>query len=303
MPIDLTRRTALVTGAGRGLGREHAFALAKRGARVAVNDLDKTASDAVVDELSAMGFEAIGVAGSVTDPDAVTAMVEDVVARFGSVDIMVCNAGVLRDRSFAKMSVSDFRLVLEVHLMGAFHCAQAVWPLMRDNGWGRIVLTTSSSGLFGNFGQANYGAAKMALVGLMQTLAIEGSKHGIRVNCLAPTASTGMTEGLLPIDDLARLDPALVSPALIALVGDDAPTRAILCTGAGHVAQARIALTEGIWIGDRHDAADQIAANMEKIGDLTGAVIPTSGAEQPLRELASARLHPEAIAHKTVCPT
>lgn len=291
VPIDLTGKIALVTGAGRGLGREHALALARRGACVAVNDLDKLALESVVDEVSSLGSEAIGITASVTDPDAVKAMVDDVVARFGSVDILVCNAGFLRDRSFAKMNAADFREVLDVHLMGAFHCAHAAWPLMREKGWGRIVLTTSSSGLFGNFGQANYGAAKMALVGLMQTLAIEGAKHGIRVNCLAPTASTGMTEGLLPTEDLALLDPMLVSPALIALVGNAAPSRTILCTGAGHVAQARIALTEGIWIGDRHDAADQIAANLEKIGDLTGAIVPASGAEQPIRELASAHSH------------
>ena len=188
--LAFTDRVAIVTGAGNGLGRAHALALAARGARVLVNDVGAGPAQAVADEICAAGGQALAVAASVADPAAVASMVAQAVAAWGRVDILVNNAGILRDKSFAKMSLEDFRLVLDVHLMGAVHCSQAVWPLMVAQRYGRIVMTTSSSGLFGNFGQANYGAAKMALVGLMQTLSIEGARHGIHVNCLAPTAAT-----------------------------------------------------------------------------------------------------------------
>ena len=185
--IDLAGRVAIVTGAGGGLGRQHALLLARRGARVVVNDLGAGA-DAVAAEIVAAGGQARAVQCSVTDADAVQAMVDGVVADWGRVDILVNNAGILRDKSFAKLDLADFRAVVDVHLMGAAHCCKAVWEPMRAQRHGRIVMTTSSSGLYGNFGQANYGAAKMALVGLMQTLALEGERYGIRVNCLAPTA-------------------------------------------------------------------------------------------------------------------
>ena len=210
--IDLTGRVAIVTGAGGGLGRQHALLLASRGAKVVVNDLGD-AAQSVAAELVAAGGEARALQCSVTDADAVQAMVDAVLADWGRIDILVNNAGILRDKSFAKMALDDFRLVVDVHLMGAANCTKAVWDAMRAQGYGRIVMTTSSSGLYGNFGQANYGAAKMALVGLMQTLALEGAKHGIKVNCLAPTAYTRMMEGILPQDQLDVLDPALVSPA------------------------------------------------------------------------------------------
>ena len=195
--IDLAGRVAIVTGAGGGLGRQHALLLARRGARVVVNDLGAGA-DAVAAEIVAAGGQARAVQCSVTDADAVQAMVDGVVADWGRVDILVNNAGILRDKSFAKLDLADFRAVVDVHLMGAAHCSKAVWEPMRAQRHGRIVMTTSSSGLYGNFGQANYGAAKMALVGLMQTLALEGERYGIRVNCLAPTAYTRMMEGILP---------------------------------------------------------------------------------------------------------
>ncbi|MFW2343507.1 SDR family NAD(P)-dependent oxidoreductase, partial [Brevundimonas sp.] len=238
--MRLKGRIAIVTGAGGGLGRQHALFLARQGAKVVVNDMNAAAADAVAAEIVAAGGEAFGVGASVTDEAAVQAMVERTLAEWGRVDILINNAGILRDKSFAKMDMDDFRLVVDVHLMGAAICCKAVWAAMREQAFGRIVMTTSSSGLFGNFGQANYGAAKMALVGLMQTLAIEGDKYGIRVNSLAPTAATGMTEGVLSDTALQQLDPALVSPALLPLVVDDAPTRAIVCAGAGHFARSYV---------------------------------------------------------------
>ena len=205
------------------------------------------------------------------------------------IDILVSNAGILRDRSFAKMGLDEFREVVDVHLMGAAICCKAVWEPMRAQARGRIVLTTSSSGLYGNFGQANYGAAKMALVGLMQTLAIEGRKYGIRVNCLAPTASTGMTAGVLPEESLRALDPAAVSPALLPLVIDDAPTRAIVCAGAGHFARAYVSLTEGRYLGRGDDAGERLVAQWEAVSDAHDQLVPEYGFTQAEREVASAR--------------
>src|SRR6476660_6917195 len=232
MALDFSGRVAIVTGAGGGLGREHALALAARGAKVLVNDLggavdgsggSATAAQKVVDEIRAAGGEALANGASVTDFAAVQAMVQQAVDAWGQVDILVNNAGILRDKSFAKMELADFRLVLDVHLMGAVHCSKAVWDTMRAQNYGRIVMTTSSSGLYGNFGQANCGAAKMALVGLMQTLSIEGAKNDMRVNCLAPTAATRMTENLMPEAVLKLLVPGAVTPGLLALVAEDAP--------------------------------------------------------------------------------
>jgi NAD(P)-dependent dehydrogenase (short-subunit alcohol dehydrogenase family) len=199
---------------------------------------------------------------------------------------LVNNAGILRDKSFANMSLAEFRLVVDVHLIGSAICSKAVWATMREQGYGRIVMTTSSSGLYGNFGQANYAAAKMALVGLMQTLAIEGEKYGIRVNCLAPTAATSMTSGVLSEASLERFDPALVSPGLLALVGEDAVTRAILCAGGGHFATASVTLSNGVQIGGGPDAAQQVIAHWEEISDRTGEVVPEYGFFQAERELA-----------------
>jgi NAD(P)-dependent dehydrogenase (short-subunit alcohol dehydrogenase family) len=250
----------------------------------------------VAAEIVARGGEAFGVAASVTDEAAVNAMVEQVVARWGRVDILICNAGILRDKTFAKMDLADFRLVVDVHLMGAAVCAKAVWALMREQGYGRIVMTTSSSGLYGNFGQANYGAAKLALVGLMQTLAIEGEKYNVRVNCLAPTAATGMTEGVLSPESLARLDPAFVSPGLLALVQEDAPTRAILCAGAGHFATANITLTEGRYIGGGADAGEQLIRQWDGVSDRAGEIVPAYGFTQAEREVASATVMAKAVA-------
>jgi len=296
----LQGRVAIVTGAGGGLGRAHALYLARQGAKVVVNDLGQEAADRVAAEIVAQGGDAFGVAASVTDEVAVNAMVEQVLARWGRVDILISNAGILRDKTFAKMSLDDFRLVVDVHLMGAAVCAKAVWAVMREQGYGRIVMTTSSSGLYGNFGQANYGAAKMALVGLMQTLAIEGEKYNVRVNCLAPTAATGMTEGVLSAESLALLDPAFVSPGLLALVQDDAPTRAILCAGAGHFAAANVTLTEGRHIGDGADAGEQLIQHWDGVTDRTGEIVPAYGFTQAERETASAGRVANVAATQTV---
>jgi NAD(P)-dependent dehydrogenase (short-subunit alcohol dehydrogenase family) len=285
--MNLEGRVAIVTGAGGGLGRSHALLLARYGAKVVVNDVGP-AAETVVTEIEAAGGEAFAAICSVTDEVKVGEMVEAAKARWGRIDILVNNAGILRDSSFAKMSVDDFRAVVDVHLMGAMICTKAVWGMMREQGYGRIVMTTSSSGLWGNFGQTNYGAAKMALVGFMQSLSIEGAKNDIRVNCIAPTAATAMMEGLLPEPMKAALVPERVSPGLIALVCEDAPTRAILCAGAGHFERAYVTLTGGHYVGTEADAAEQVVAHWEAIGDRANESVPDSGAAQIQRELTAA---------------
>lgn len=297
MTMRFDGRVAIVTGAGGGLGREHALALAARGARVVVNDLggardgsggSATAAQAVVAEIEAAGGEAMANAASVTDPAAVQAMVDQTMAKWGRIDILVNNAGVLRDKTFAKMELEDFRFVLDVHLMGAVNCTKAVWEIMRGQNYGRIVMTTSSSGLYGNFGQSNYGAAKMALVGLMQTLSIEGAKNDIRVNCLAPTAHTRMTEDLGAALPLEALGPELVTPGLLHLVSEAAPTRVILAAGAGGFERAYVTLTQGAFItGD--DAPEQVAAQFDAISDRAGEIVPEMGAAQGMIELTKAK--------------
>lgn len=295
--VDLGGRVAIVTGAGGGLGREHALLLARRGAKVLVNDLggatdgtggSLSAAEKVVSEIKMAGGEAIANGASVTDYAAVEAMVGEAVAKWGRVDILVNNAGILRDRTFAKMDLADFRAVVDVHLMGAVHCTKAVWDLMREQGYGRIVMTTSSSGLYGNFGQSNYGAAKLALVGLMQTLGLEGEKYNVRVNCLAPTAATRMMEGLLPQPMLDALAPDQVSPAVLALVSEEAPNRTILCAGAGSFEQANITLTAGIFVGQRDDAAEQLLARRAELSNREGEIVPERGGVQGEVELRNA---------------
>ncbi len=297
MSIDFKGRVAIVTGAGGGLGQQHALALAARGAKVVVNDLggdvhgvggSVSAAQAVVDEIRAAGGEAIVNGASVTDFVAVQAMVQQAMDTWGRVDILVNNAGILRDKSFAKMDLADFRLVVDVHLMGAVHCSKAVWPIMQAQNHGRIVLTTSSSGLYGNFGQANYGAAKMALAGLMQTLSIEGEKHNIRVNCLAPTAATRMTEGLMPEAVLKALEPQAVVPAMLVMASDNAPNRTILCAGAGSFEVAHITLTQGVHLGLTPDTPERLAAALAQVSDRQGETVPLSGAAQGTLEVGKA---------------
>jgi NAD(P)-dependent dehydrogenase (short-subunit alcohol dehydrogenase family) len=290
-------QVAIVTGAGGGLGREHALALAQRGAKVLVNDLggsldgvggSVSAAQAVVNEIKALGGEAIANGASVTDLSGVQAMVQQAIDAWGRVDILVNNAGILRDKSFAKMEMDDFRLVVEVHLMGAANCCKAVWPHMQAQNYGRIVMTTSSSGLYGNFGQSNYGAAKMAQVGLMQTLSIEGAKHNIHVNALAPTAATRMTEGLMPEAVLAALKPAAVVPAMLVLAHASAPTRTILCAGAGGFEAAHITLTQGVYVGTGADAPEQLAEQLGAVLDRSNEKVPQSGSAQGQLEVGKA---------------
>jgi NAD(P)-dependent dehydrogenase (short-subunit alcohol dehydrogenase family) len=297
MSVDFKGRVAIVTGAGGGLGRQHALALAARGAKVVVNDLggardgsggSVSAAQAVVDEIRGAGGEAIANGASVTDWEAVQAMVQQAVDTWGRVDILVNNAGILRDKTFAKMDLADFRTVIDVHLMGAVHCSKAVWPHMVAQKYGRILMTTSSTGLYGNFGQSNYGAAKLALVGFMQTLALEGAKSDIRVNSLAPTAATRMTEGLMPEAVLAALQPQAVVPAMLVLVSEDAPTRTILCAGGGSVESANITMTQGDWIGLDGDAPERLAAQLGQVRDRTGEMVPPNGSAQGAHEVARA---------------
>jgi NAD(P)-dependent dehydrogenase (short-subunit alcohol dehydrogenase family) len=286
--IDLKGRIAIITGAGGGLGRAHAHLLAQRGARIVVNDIGPAAASVAEEIVHAGGYAVAGI-GSVTDAVRMQQIVDETVSRWGRVDILVNNAGVLRDKTFAKMSLEDFRLVVDVHLMGSVHCTKAVWDTMRQQRYGRIVFTTSSSGLYGNFGQSNYGAAKLALVGLMQTLALEGAKYDIRVNCVAPTASTQMLEGLLPPEQLAMLRPELVSPAILALVSEEAPSRAILCAGAGSFELAKITLTQGAHIGGDPPSAESVLMRWAELADPRGETVPAQGSEQRELELRNAR--------------
>ena len=300
MQIDFKGRVAIVTGAGGGLGRQHALALAARGAKVVVNDLggardgsggSVSAAEAVVAEIRDAGGDAIANGASVTDWDAVQAMVKQAVDTWGRIDILVNNAGILRDKSFAKMELADFRLVMDVHLMGAVHCCKAVWPYMTEQKYGRILMTTSSSGLYGNFGQSNYSAAKLALVGLMQTLSLEGAKYGIHVNALAPTAATRMTEDLMPQAVLDALKPEAVVPAMLVLVSDQAPSRTILCAGAGSVEAAHISLTQGAWVGLDAQSPERLAEQMVQVLNREGDMVPQSGTAQSTHEVERAMRH------------
>ncbi|MGE5650206.1 MAG: SDR family NAD(P)-dependent oxidoreductase [Bacillota bacterium] len=295
--IRFDGQVAIVTGAGGGLGRSHALQLAARGAKVVVNDLgvarDGTgnglsAAESVVAEIRAAGGQAIASPASVTDPAGVQEMVEQAMREWNRIDILVNNAGFLRDKSFTKMTLDDFRAIVDVHLMGAVICTKAVWDIMKQQNYGRIVMTTSSSGLFGNFGQSNYGAAKMALVGLMQTLSLEGEKYGIRVNCLAPTAATRMTEDLMPAEVLALLTPESVTPGMLYLASREAPTRAVLCAGAGTFSRSYVTLSDGVHIGERPDAVEQLVANLDALSDRSKEIVPSAGFQQSQMEVTKA---------------
>jgi NAD(P)-dependent dehydrogenase (short-subunit alcohol dehydrogenase family) len=272
MTIRYDNQVAIITGAGAGLGRSHALALARRGAKVVVNDLaqaDGTLSAgalSVVAEIEAEGGEAMANGANVAKLDEVELMISDVMAAWGRIDILVNNAGILRDKSFTKMPMDDFGLILDVHLLGSANCTKAVWPIMRTQQYGRIVMTTSSSGLYGNFGQANYGAAKMGVVGLMNTLCIEGLKDNIYVNCLSPTARTAMTEAL--IEDERVLDLMTVesvSAGLLALVAEAAPNRTILACGSGGYAKAVIKETDGIYLSPEEQTPENVLAQWDNI--------------------------------------
>jgi NAD(P)-dependent dehydrogenase (short-subunit alcohol dehydrogenase family) len=294
MNKQLEGRVAIITGAGSGLGRAHALALARHGARVVVNDINGsgpgTPGREVADRIVAEGGVALAVDGDVRDFAQMEAMVARAAGEWGRVDILVNNAGILRDKSFSKMTLDDFRLVMDVHVMGSVNCTKAVWERMREQQYGRIIMTSSSSGLYGNFGQANYSAAKMAVVGLMQTLALEGAKYDIRVNALAPSAATAMTEGIMSPQELEGLSPEAVSPAVVALAAEDAPTRMILLAGAGSFEAAHITMTQGIFVGKTGDAVKDIQARLGEIRDRRDEVVPAAGWEQYRLELAKAGL-------------
>lgn len=285
----LTQRVAIVTGAGRGLGRAHALALARSGARVVVNDLDAAGAGQVCEEIIRSGGEALDSSANVQEVAAVDGMVALALRRWGRIDILVNNAGILRDRTFAKLDLADFRLVLDVHVMGSVNCTKAVWSHMKERGYGRVIFTTSSSGLYGNFGQSAYSAAKMALVGLMQTLALEGARHGIHVNCIAPSAATQMTHELWSPEDLAALDPQRVSPAVVALASEAAPNRRVVLAGAGSVKLAHITMTRGIYLADDELSAEQILTHWDRVGDRAGEIVPAAGSEQYRFEAERAR--------------
>jgi NAD(P)-dependent dehydrogenase (short-subunit alcohol dehydrogenase family) len=287
--IRFDGKVAIVTGAGGGLGRQHALELARRGAKVVVNDLggsvdgsggSSAAADAVVAEIKAFGGEAIANGSSVTDDAGVANMVKQTMDAWGRIDILVANAGILRDKSFSKMEVSDFEAVMNVHVMGTVKPAKAVWEIMKAQNYGRILVTTSSTGLYGNFGQANYGAAKLALIGFMNTLKLEGQKNNIHVNAISPVAATRMTENLMPAEVLEKLKPEYVTPAVVYLVSEEAPTGVILTAGAGAFAQARIYETEGVYLGEGGLSVEEVRDNFARITDPGGQKAYVNGGEQ-----------------------
>ena len=277
MTVSFADQVAIVTGAGGGLGRCHALELARRGAKVVVNDLggamdgsggSSAAAEAVVAEIEAMGGDALANGGSVSDRAGAQSMVDDAMNAWGRVDVLINNAGILRDKSFSKMTLDDFDMVVNVHLLGAAYCSHAVWPIMREQNYGRILMTTSPTGLYGNFGQTNYGAAKLGQVGLMNSLKIEGAKNNIHTNTIAPVAATRMTENLMPEEVLEKLGPELVTPAALFLVSSDAPNGVILQAQGGTFSLAGVFENDGVNIGVDATVED-IAANYESIVDMS----------------------------------
>ena len=287
--VNFENRVAIVTGAGGGLGRSHALALAARGVKVVVNDLggsvdgtggSETMAEQVVAEIIAAGGEAIANGANVTNESEVQAMVDEAIAKWGKVDILVNNAGILRDKSFSKMTMADFDLVVAVHLKGSAVCTKAVWNHMKENGYGRIVMTTSSSGMYGNFGQTNYGAAKAGLSGFMRTLCLEGAKYDIRVNVLSPTARSRMTENLMPEEILEKLTVESVSAGLVYLVCDDAPNRMIMCAGAGGYSETKVFETSGINLSEGAQTPENVAKFIDQIRNTDNIEEFTNGGQQ-----------------------
>jgi NAD(P)-dependent dehydrogenase (short-subunit alcohol dehydrogenase family) len=288
MTISFKDKVVIVTGSGNGLGRSHALQFAQRGAKIVVNDLggavdgsggSSEAAEKVVDEIKQNGGEAIANGSSVTDKAGVKKLVEDTMAAFGRIDVLVNNAGVLRDKSFGKMTLDDFEFVVDVHLMGSVYCTKAVWPIMVEQNYGRIVMTSSSSGVYGNFGQTNYGAAKLGVVGFMNSLKIEGQKYNIKVNSLIPVAATRMTESLMPKEALEKLQPDVVSPAVLFMASEDAPTGIMLSAGAGVYALAQIIQAPGVALTGDDANPDKIAERWNEISDMSEAKALFAGGE------------------------
>lgn len=297
MTIRFDNQVAIVTGAGNGLGKCHALEMARLGAKVVVNDFggardgsggSSEAAEQVVAEIQAAGGEAIANGADVSSPEQVDAMVKQAMDTWGRVDVLVNNAGILRDKSFVKMTQDDWDKVVAVHLTGSEICTRAVWPIMREQGYGRIVMTTSTSGLYGNFGQANYGAAKMAVAGLMNTLCIEGEKYDIKVNCIAPTAATRMTEDLMPPEVLAMLEPKEITPAVLFLCSNKAPTHRIVLAGAGCYAMVRLMESEGVYLEEDERNVDGVAAHFEQIGNMDNAREILAGGDHVTKILTKA---------------
>ena len=288
MTIRFDDKVAMVTGAGGGLGRAHALEFARRGAKVVVNDLggsvdgtggSSNAAESVVAEIIADGGEAIANGASVTDDAGVEHLIGAAMSAYGRIDVLVNNAGILRDRTILNMTVEDFEAVIDVHLMGTVKPTRAVWPIMREQEYGRVIVTTSSSGLYGNFGQSNYGAAKLSVVGLINTLKLEGQKYSIHCNAVAPVAYTRMTSDLFPPEAEQLMTPERVTPAVIYLAGEDAPNGVILCAGAGVFAKTEIIESHGAYLG-KNASAEDIARNWDKIADMSDAKTPFMGGEQ-----------------------
>jgi NAD(P)-dependent dehydrogenase (short-subunit alcohol dehydrogenase family) len=297
MTIRFDNQVAIVTGAGNGLGKCHALELARLGAKVVVNDFggardgsggSSEAAEQVVAEIQAAGGEAIANGADVSSPEQVDDMVKQALDTWGRIDVLINNAGILRDKSFVKMTQDDWDKVIAVHLTGSEICTRAVWPIMREQGYGRIVMTTSTSGLYGNFGQANYGAAKMAVAGLMNTLCIEGEKYDIKVNCIAPTAATRMTEDLMPSEVLAMLEPKEITPAVLFLCSNKAPTHRILLAGAGCYAMVRLMESEGVYLDEDERNVDGVAAHFEQIGNMDNAREILAGGDHVTKILTKA---------------
>ncbi|MBD2859523.1 SDR family NAD(P)-dependent oxidoreductase [Spongiibacter sp. KMU-158] len=298
MSVNFEGQVAIVTGAGNGLGKSHALALAKRGAKVVVNDLggardgvgaSASAAQQVLDEIISQGGDAIAHGANVAIYAEVEDMVNQAMARWGRVDILINNAGILRDKSFAKMPLDDFKLVMDVHVMGTVNACKAVWGIMQEQGYGRIMVTTSSSGLYGNFGQANYGAAKMAVIGLMNTLGIEGEKYNIRVNALAPAAATRMTEDLLPAEILEKMTPEAVTAGALTLCHEAAPSRMILCAGAGGYSSAKMFETDGIYLSPEQQTPEEVVANWQALSNEENQRALESGFKQSEKFLKKAQ--------------
>lgn len=297
MSISFEGQVAIVTGAGNGLGRSHALELAKRGAKVVINDLggardgsggSSEAAQEVVRLIEENGGEAFAHGANVAKFDEVQDMVQQTMERWGRVDVLINNAGILRDKSFAKMDLADFQLVMDVHLMGTVNCTKAVWDIMREQNYGRIVVTTSSSGMYGNFGQSNYGAAKMAVLGFMNTLVLEGAKNDIRVNALAPTAGTRMTEDLIPEEIFKMMTPEAVTAGALALCHNDAPNRFILCAGAGGFASTRLFETDGIFLPVEQQTPENVTEQWDALSDISNQAVLESGAKQTEKFLIKA---------------